>query len=127
MRLGGGERCETKPIVAKLEPTAKLVGRYLDAGGQPVSNAELLVFFNRKAHDGVTGAYHFNVRYKTDSEGRFQIDDLVAGLQYQILTVQEAGTYISNGFLSKTKEANYLLKSGETLDIGDVTEHKIGN
>lgn len=117
---------ETEPLVARLEKTAVFKGRFLDVDGNPKPGEEILVFFNRGSYNNITGAFHFDQRVKTDRAGRFEVANAIGGIKYQLLTVTKPGTFLNDGFLSKTKSAEHAAKAGETIDLGDLTEHKIG-
>src|SRR5262249_21040798 len=66
----------TEPLTVKLQPCGSASGRWVDADGQPVAGARVHV----STMHGLAGGQEII----TDKEGRFRIEGLVPGLEYDI-------------------------------------------
>jgi len=91
------------PLTVALQPCGSFLGRALDANGMPRPNVRVSVSVDAKPH----GTHHQDAR--TDSDGRFRITGLRAGVSY-VLEMQDATARV-NGL---------LVRSGETRDLGDL-------
>ena len=107
---------EKEPVVAKLEPLARVTGRLLDTDGQPLSGAEISV----NAFGLASELYRFaNPPGKlpvTDKEGRFTLTGVVPGISFY-MGIRKEETY----YRGKPKIGLRQLKARETLDLGDQT------
>jgi RNA polymerase sigma factor (sigma-70 family) len=72
----------SKPVTVRLQSGATATGRLVDADGQPRGNVELDISI-RARHDGWDG-YSLPAKIKTDAVGRFRIDTLLPGYQYEL-------------------------------------------
>jgi RNA polymerase sigma factor (sigma-70 family) len=105
---------ERGPVVVALQPAAAAAGRLVDADGRPRAHAEIFVHF-RLAPDAPP--HQHSRRFRTDAQGKFRIDGLVAGTAYQVyyLPLPQYAELIFN---------DLSLKSGEVKDFGDVKVKK---
>jgi RNA polymerase sigma factor (sigma-70 family) len=97
-------------ITVQMRPGASIMGRLVDAGGQPRTGVELEVEFRAKdlRPDWWWAAYS-PARIKTDGEGRFRVKALLPGYEFRLsdgkgVLPLGAGT----------------LGAGEAKDLGDV-------
>ena len=109
-------------FVATLQPSGSLKGRLLDDDGQPITNCKLTDYHphysspplpNNRSHSRVGGHY-------TDSEGHFEIDGLVAGVEYCILADRPKDGMTPRDFI-RLFESTIKVEPGEFKDLGDVT------
>jgi RNA polymerase sigma factor (sigma-70 family) len=96
----------SKPVTVRLQPGATATGRLVDADGQPRANVELDISI-RARHDE-WDAYSLPGKIKTDAVGRFRIDTLLPGYQFELYDRQ--GKY----------HFGDDLRPGETKELGDV-------
>ncbi len=101
---------ESARVTVKLMPGATVTGRLVDKDGQPRGGAELDLYFEQKSG---SFAHYFPERITTDADGRFRIDTLLTGYNFQL---REAKGYFTFGGL----------RSGETNDLGDVQTQRSG-
>jgi RNA polymerase sigma factor (sigma-70 family) len=106
---------ERGPVVATLQPAARVSGRLVDDGGRPLAGAAITVTFRR----GKNGPLEMHSRdFRTDEDGRFRIDGLLPGMSYSA-DVQPADAkyrwWIFEGL---------ALKAGESKDLGTVKPTK---
>lgn len=98
------------PVMVTLEPLATIVGRVVDADGNPVAGAtvrgDMLPFGRNDPRLSATA---------TGKDGRFQIPDVPAGVDYS-LTI----TSSSSGTGRRTVTTQTKVRPGETTDIGEV-------
>lgn len=104
---------ELTPLTARLTPTGTLTGRFVDELGRPLSTASVRLSIHDL--DGtlmMTGHWGANV----DSDGRFRIDGLIAGVKYRVdcqVPEHRVALYVP---------AEIQLESGQTKDIGEFTK-----
>jgi RNA polymerase sigma factor (sigma-70 family) len=94
-------------VTVRMGPGAAVTGRVVDAAGEPRAGVELWVSFRlkREPHwddQGVQG------QIKTDREGRFRIEALLPGLDYELVADHRSIRFGPG------------LRAGETKDLGDV-------
>jgi hypothetical protein len=124
---------EPGPVTVRLQPSASVSGRLLDAEGRPIRNARLafteVPVGNPARPMSTETGFHVVLRAsgqpdldpKTDDIGRFRADGLVAGLKHNLARYDAAG---ATGF----EEIRWLglafrglvFKPGEDRDLGDV-------
>jgi RNA polymerase sigma factor (sigma-70 family) len=106
---------ETEPAVLKLQATATVTGRVVDKDGEPLKECrvspsyrdeEIGILLNTRDLYGTSPIF-------TDSEGRFTMPNIPAGLTVEFDVRTRGGKYL--GHVSKP----HTLKPGETLDLGD--------
>ncbi|MBI1914174.1 MAG: sigma-70 family RNA polymerase sigma factor [Planctomycetes bacterium] len=98
-----GERKD--PLVVKLEPLGSITGCILDEDGKPVAGMTVRL-------DCEHLFYEAGPRVKTDRDGRFRIDGLVAGQRYQArLGLPPFGKYLF---------APFTVKPGENRNLGEM-------
>ena len=116
----------------KLKRSGKVKGRLLDDEGQPLTNCELTNWkpsfsgseFDPNKSDSPPLPPNLprsrNPYYVTDSAGRFEIDGLVAGLEYRILAtrVKDLNTPPD---LNRLIDKTIKVEPGESKDFGNVT------
>jgi hypothetical protein len=124
---------EKEPVTVKLQPWATVSGRLLGAGGKPIRNARLAFTEVPVCRPGRPrslavglhvidhSAYKPRQDPQTDAEGRFRVESLVPGLQYN-LALYDADGAVDFSDIKWTGLAfsNLVLKPGETKDLGDV-------
>jgi RNA polymerase sigma factor (sigma-70 family) len=116
-------RCEVKgdergPVVVTLEPAASAVGRLVDDDRRPLVNADILVQFRPSRDTPPYQGYYHSRSFRTDAEGKFRIDGLIAGESYSGLVQRQA--YVQPIF------DDLSLKSGDSKDFGDLKVKKPG-
>jgi RNA polymerase sigma factor (sigma-70 family) len=119
-RLGGtivvrGD--EKAPVLARLGPLGKVIGRMRDTDGNPLSDAEISI--NPRGEpaselDRFAGPTAKPVI--TDQQGRFALDGVVPGISFY-LQIRKGESY----FGGKPKIGLRQLKPGESLNLGDLT------
>jgi RNA polymerase sigma factor (sigma-70 family) len=97
---------EREPLTIQLQPCASASGRLVDRDGQPV--AGVFLHFNRLGLIGPGGP-----EAKTDKEGRFRTEGLVAGQKYWLT--------LANRPFSRIRAKVIVVKPAEKKDLGDVT------
>jgi RNA polymerase sigma factor (sigma-70 family) len=99
------------PLTVRLAPGAAVTGRLVDADRQPQANVRLSVAF--RFHWGpfsylIVGYFPGEVR--TDRDGRFRVDGLLPGQQFQL--------YEGSADLRSFTD----LRAGQTKDLGDLLQ-----
>ncbi len=95
---------ESGPLTVTLQPCGSFLGRAVSAKGMPRPNVKVDVSVEAKPWNRAHQRVH------TDSDGRFRITGLLAGLSYAL--------YMENAPDSITGLA---VRSGETRDLGDLS------
>jgi RNA polymerase sigma factor (sigma-70 family) len=108
---------EKEPVVARLGPLAKLVGRMRDADGNPLAGAEISV----NGRTEITRElYRFaNPSGKpvlTDKDGGFTLTGVVPGVPIYVQTRKDQTFYVG-----KPRIGQLQLKPGEVRDLGERT------
>lgn len=106
---------DDRPIVAKLMPSATLVGRLLDDEGTPRAEATVVRFWDGPNWGGGNDPRLSNFS-ATDREGHFRIEGLVPGETYDVELREDRPGHIP--FSHRLK--GLLFKPGEVRDLGDV-------
>lgn len=105
---------EPESFTVRLQPTATLTGRLVDADGDPRANVNLSGFIEPgQLHITEGWGGIFNTTTKKD--GRFRVENVLPGIHY---TGWIQKTYRITGTIFK----NLTLKPGETHDLGDIKE-----
>jgi RNA polymerase sigma factor (sigma-70 family) len=107
---------ERGPVAIKLQPSASVLGRLVDAEGVPMRHADFTVFYNHEADKNVLHA-HSKHRLVTDAEGRFRVGGMVSGVHYMAHVRLKGTMYPGIAF-------DLTLKTGEIKDLGDVNPKK---
>jgi RNA polymerase sigma factor (sigma-70 family) len=94
---------EKGPLRVTLQPWGTVMGRLVDADGQPRPNLDTLVLY------GAGSAESFS----TDQDGKFRIEGRVPGLKYSLSVTKGA-------MLTGRVFDDLMINSGETKDLGDV-------
>ncbi len=106
---------EKEPVVAKLQPLARVTGRLLDADGQPLGGLLVWLAHPRQIDSEL---YRFaapaGARTVTDKAGRFTLDAVVPGVRTDLQIVKGREFYNSRPRLPQ-----FRLKPGENFDLGD--------
>jgi len=128
MHLGGFTEVrgdEQGPIQVRLQPTSVVTGRLVDEECRPRPSVQLSLSYERR--DGRTGENWtelFPNQGATDRDGRFLIDSLVTGVQYQLQAInanERNYSLRSEGYLH---HLHWTIQPGETQDWGDVQVNK---
>ena len=110
---------EPEPLAVKLEPWATLVGRLVDADGQPLAGVRVNAAY-------VYGVVHVPAAWmelhpeeiQTDRDGRFRVERLIPGIKLTL------GASAGKAFLLLSDAPNGWLQvsvtAGETKDLGDL-------
>jgi hypothetical protein len=96
----------TGPLTVRLEPCGTVVGRLLDAAGNPLNDTQVLLQRRGYSPGDATAA--------TDRDGKFRINCIVPRLRYG-LRLNLPGPPSRNRLIE-----GLVVKSGETKDLGDV-------
>jgi hypothetical protein len=106
---------EKEPVIVKLAPVGKVLGRLLDTDGNPLAGAAVSV---GAPSETVRELYRFaNSTGKpavTDKEGRFTLPGVVPGISFYLQT-WKGNSY----FTGKPKIGLLKLTPGESLNLGD--------
>jgi RNA polymerase sigma factor (sigma-70 family) len=108
---------EPGPVVITLKPAASAVGRLVDDDGRPLANAEILVRFRPSKDTPYQGYYHSR-SFRTDAQGKFRIDGLIAGESY--------GGWVQRQVYIQSIFDDLSQKSGDVKDLGDIKVKKPG-
>jgi RNA polymerase sigma factor (sigma-70 family) len=94
------------PVTVQMRPGASIIGRLVDAAGQPRGNARAMLFgvFRYGAGEDFLSPEEF----QTDASGRFRLDGLLPGYHYMLYDRQARFEFGRD------------LRDGETTDLGDV-------
>jgi protocatechuate 3,4-dioxygenase beta subunit len=95
-----------EPLTVRLEPCGSVSGRVLDQDGEPVAGGVV-----RLETDGLYDSSPAKV--KTDSQGRFRIEGIVAGRRHQ-------ARFGPQPFLGQYLYKPFALKAGESKELGEV-------
>jgi RNA polymerase sigma factor (sigma-70 family) len=118
---------ERGPLEVRLEPAGTLVGRLVDAAGQPVGGVTVSALLSFKAETikdlpsdirlnmFVWGKF-INGEATTDRDGKFRIEGLVPGLKYLLNVKKEAA------FLTGYTRDDLTVEAGKTRDLGDLKD-----
>jgi RNA polymerase sigma factor (sigma-70 family) len=96
-------------IDVRLEPGASAAGRLVDGEGKPSAGVHLHVFARPKKVPNWT---NYGLSIKTDVEGKFKLTALLPGYEFRLFD-NNGAMLLGDG-----------LRSGETLDLGDVRLQK---
>jgi hypothetical protein len=110
---------EPDPIRVVLHPTGRITSRLVDEEGRPRSNVELELSHDLKSHGSSSSAGRSDPIF-TGPDGRFQIRNLVPGVQYNVSAIKKNERNFSlrgEGYLHKNW---WTVEPGETVDWGDV-------
>ncbi len=110
---------EPDPIRVVLHPAGRITGRLVNEDGRPRSNVELELSHALKSHGGSSRAGRSDPIF-TEQDGRFQIKNLVPGVEYNVSAIKKNEpnfSFRAEGYLHKNW---WTVKSGETQDWGDL-------
>ena len=113
LTLTGGEH---GPVTARLDATAGITGRALDASGEPIADAVVVINYARRSAselDRFVGLER--PALKTDDQGRFEVGDVVPGERFA-LDFREDDAY----FRANLTDEQRQLKAGQKLELGDM-------
>jgi hypothetical protein len=97
------------PITVTLQPCGTLLGRMLDADGQPKRNVEVMAMIQ---HESLrSGGFGADVA-RTDVDGRFRITGLIAGVTYRLSGLD----------VPRMAAMDITLRIGEVRDLGDLKD-----
>jgi RNA polymerase sigma factor (sigma-70 family) len=95
----------SKPVTVRLQPGATVTGRLIDVFGRPRANVEMNVTMHA---NGNSIGYSLPNKVKTDGAGRFRIETLLPGYEFELYDHQGSLRF-GDG-----------LRSGATKNLGDV-------
>jgi Carboxypeptidase regulatory-like domain len=103
-------------LSVRLQPAGAVTGRVLDKDGKPAAGVTIagpsVATVPEDLTDGSVGLPE--LYYRTDKDGKFRIDCLAPGVKYGIVLAATRGELASG----------ITVKSGETKDLGDLTDRK---
>jgi hypothetical protein len=111
--VGGNEK---EPVTVRLQPTAIVSGRLLDADGHPVAGAEVWTLYAGPVGEQLWRSLSQRIiQPQTDEEGRFRLEGIVPGLTWRFAFLKgreplEAATNLDIK----------PLESGQSLDLGNI-------
>ena len=111
---------EKQPLTVRLSPTGTVIGRVLDAEGEPLRDIEIEVWANSPSASASLRYLYLSVNQsrlavRTDSVGRFRLDGVVSDEKFSV-SIRRRGAYLANDLGNKQLQ----VKAGETLDLGDI-------
>jgi protocatechuate 3,4-dioxygenase beta subunit len=86
------------PLTIKLQPCGSVSGRIVDQDGQPVAGMH------------IPGGLGGSLEFTTDKEGRFQVGELVPGMEYHIMRPKVVATVL----------VSVVVEPGKNKDLGDL-------
>jgi RNA polymerase sigma factor (sigma-70 family) len=107
---------EKGPLTVRLQPWGAATGRLVDAGGKPFSDVRILLVCPRLPAPGLQP---LAAVARTDAEGRFRVEGLAPGLNYELQLRRgeaKSETLLSAGDAVKGITA----RAGEVKDLGDI-------
>jgi hypothetical protein len=107
-----------EPLTVRLAPTGVITGRFLDDTGKPLADAEIFFGYEENALEDVIGPLYWwddSPRPRTDKDGRFRLEGVFPGIKFS-LSVSKGRV----GFVEEKKTERESLKSGVTVDVGDI-------
>ncbi len=115
---------EKAPLKVRLQPRGTLTGRLVDAMGRPRQGIEVLPQVGGRQEaslptsltllgDGILHDAVIPNRVFTDADGRFKIEGLIAGLNYDLVFAQK-------GNVLDQRVKGVAGKPGATVDVGEV-------
>jgi beta-lactamase regulating signal transducer with metallopeptidase domain len=108
---------EPVPVTVRLGAPATIAGRALDPDGAPLAHAVVQVnYFGQTASELLQFAGMEKAPFKTDADGRFQVDDVLPGERLALYFKQGGGSYYIDGLSTKERQ----LEAGQKLELGDV-------
>ncbi len=101
------------PLSVRLQPWGVVSGRVVDAQGKPKASV-LIRGWQMSVSTPPDCGFLPELHYRTDQQGRFRIEGLVAGMKYDLEVIEN---YKIVGLLA----GGVTVESGQTKDLGDVT------
>jgi hypothetical protein len=113
----------TTPLEVKLVPSGAIAGRLLDEDGLPWAGATLHVTMFDPDRPPGGFACSFGKIVTADTEGRFQVDAFVPGVETEVAIAvpSRPGVLLDGGKALRKPD----LKPGEVQDLGDVKAKEI--
>ncbi len=75
---------EKVPAVVKLGPPGVIKGRLVGEDGKPVVGVAVNLYFSERTAEEINDHIHRANLVETDSDGKFQIDDVIPGANFSI-------------------------------------------
>jgi hypothetical protein len=106
---------ETSPLDLRLQPTATVTGRVVDADGLPLKDFRISPSYDDSDIGILLNTRDMNsiAPVLTDANGRFALTNLPAGLTVRFDARKVSGKYLGHTTGKQT------LKPGQTLDLGN--------
>ncbi len=125
-RLGACVRVEQgmgKPLEVRMQPTGIVKGRLVDPEANPRPNVQVHVLYRTDPKFLLTQSIPgLPPEPETDEQGRFTVENIVAGVPIRFQLVSEKNGNLSIGFLYPKDSFEWTLEPGETQDWADVRE-----
>jgi protocatechuate 3,4-dioxygenase beta subunit len=102
---------EKGPVEFKLQASAALSGRLVDAEGRPLRHADITIYHDADGKN--VRDVHYPPSVRTDAEGRFRVAGMVPGVRY-VGDVQLKGKRFPSDAFDLT------LTAGQSRDLGNV-------
>jgi hypothetical protein len=110
---------EGKPVTVKLVPTGEVKGRVIDAEGQPVVGARVvLVYWSNPGRELERHLKPQRGQVPTDADGRFRLDGVITDLKFDLGFGK--GSIHLGTLEGKPWFSPHQVKSGQTLDLGEL-------
>jgi RNA polymerase sigma factor (sigma-70 family) len=105
---------EQAPVTVRLAPNGGVTGRALDMDGQPVAGAELYPLYPTEVGQQLLRVLDRQSGPQTDKDGRFRLEGLVPGLQFELVLVKGRRPLVPEPKLgAKSVESGRVLELGE--------------
>jgi RNA polymerase sigma factor (sigma-70 family) len=109
---------EPETLTIRLQPTATITGRLVDADGDPRPNVNITSYIE-PGQFGIAEGWGGLFNGTTDKDGRFRIDNVIPGVRF-------SGWLQSAVMITGEIFAHQTFKPGEMRDFGDVKERPLG-
>jgi protocatechuate 3,4-dioxygenase beta subunit len=107
---------EKQPVVARLRPLGRVTGRAIDADGGPLPGTEISLYSTDRNAFRLYELLRRDRRVVADKDGHFAIEFVVPDIPFRLVFRKGEKLYHANQPIEDRS-----LKSGETIDVGDVT------
>ena len=106
---------EKEPVVVRLGRARAVTGRLLDRDGQPLADADIFLNWSDPAGGQLYGGPQARPRVRTGKDGRFRFEGIVPELKFTLGIIRGETIFLGDPPIGVKQ-----VKSGETLDLGDV-------
>ena len=111
---------EKEPAVAKLGLPGRVKGKLVDAAGQPIASAFVVVNYEHRAADEINDSIHGGwrssaLKTETNAAGEFEIDVVITGVKFSVYGRKK------DRFLEPPdRTPRFTVKPGEAADLGTI-------